>query len=247
MHGETLSCISHPHTSNPALHLGTSLGHVVCIPDPMVNTPNTPPTFNYNPSAHENETTNLAVTPGGSSLLSCGFDGRVCLWPNALSKMRMDSFVVLVRQRGPVMCSLPLSDDLSSFVLGDRKGYVSLWKKSSALTPVASSTNHTSLYYSKHRVSSAYNKSKKCKGADKTVSCLTLLSACGRYFASADIFGRLRGWTVADRGILEVRVGGVRSEARSKAMSVRRRVAGGREERTRRSAANAPATRESRG
>ena len=211
MHGYILSCISHPGPSNPALYVGTSVGHVVCIPDPMAARTAGPPTFNYNPSAHENETTHLALTPGGAALLSCGFDGRVCLWPNALSKMRMDRFVVLVKQRRSVMCSLPLADDLSSFVIGDRKGFVSLWKKAQDFRPLGSGpgtvggaeNDHTALYCQRHRVSMSGNKSKKCKDQDKTISCLTLLSSCGRYFASADVFGRLRGWTVADRGALE--------------------------------------------
>ena len=75
MHGQTLVCLSHPDPANSALYLGTSMGHIVCVPDPMANDPG-PPTFNYNASCHETEAGSLAVTPSGTTLLSSSYDGR---------------------------------------------------------------------------------------------------------------------------------------------------------------------------
>ncbi|GMH63091.1 hypothetical protein TL16_g03625 [Triparma laevis f. inornata] len=141
-HGQVLSCLSHPSSSNPALFLSMSSGHVLCVPDPLKKTTLGEGTFvvyNYNAVCHgESEVNCLAVGEDGGGrgvLISSSFDGTVCVWPNALTETKMDKFQVVSRRLAHntgIVTSLPLSSNntmIDLFVLGDNRGRLELWKK----------------------------------------------------------------------------------------------------------------------
>ncbi|GMH99079.1 hypothetical protein TrST_g8329 [Triparma strigata] len=223
-HGQVLSVLSHPLPSNPAMYLSMSSGHVLCVPAPLNNTPLGEGTFvpyNYNAVAHSESEVNSLSSLDDSILLSSSFDGTVCVWPNALSEIKMDTFQVLAKNVDPnpynigVTTSLPLqmeaSGDVGTFVLGDNRGRVELWMKtysgdavgereSAGLTEGGGYVDLTHMYERLHQVEGCRNVASVYPEDQGSITCLTLMSGSGDYFASANNYGEIRTWKIHGQG-----------------------------------------------
>ena len=223
-HGQVLSVLSHPLPSNPAMYLSMSSGHVLCVPAPLNNTPLGEGTFvpyNYNAVAHSESEVNSLSSLDDSILLSSSFDGTVCVWPNALSEIKMETFQVLAKNVDPnpynigVTTSLPLqmeaSGDVGTFVLGDNRGRVELWMKtysgdavgereSAGLIEGGGYVDLTHMYERLHQVEGCRNVASVYPEDQGSITCLTLMSGSGDYFASANNYGEIRTWKIHGQG-----------------------------------------------
>jgi hypothetical protein len=99
-----------------------------------------------------------------------------------------------------IITSLPLSPDVSLFAMGNSRGVIELKKKIRSLEWPESAVDCTAMYDTADRVESYIKLSSDQEIDRASVTCLTLLSASGRYFASANNYGEIRGWRVESSG-----------------------------------------------
>ncbi|GMI46321.1 hypothetical protein TrCOL_g9560 [Triparma columacea] len=123
-HGKVMTVVEHPN--GKGLFLATTEGHVIATDDLTKEGEGTEGEIQYrfHAGAHGGGECNYLQITSGGALLSASADGKVVLWPDAITQRSISNFQVMVEPHpgGLIVCQTLFEDDF--LISGDFKGKI---------------------------------------------------------------------------------------------------------------------------